>query len=77
MGLDGGTNNNWDQMKNYFLAKYQYYCSTRELKDEIFNLIAKDNETLEEYFELFQYNFQRSPHTALSKDVLKVTMIKE
>lgn len=28
MGLGGGTINNWDQMKNIFLTKYQYYCRT-------------------------------------------------
>ena len=76
MGLSGGTINNWDQMKNYFLAKYKDYCRTRELKYEIFNMTAKYNETLEEYVEQFQYNLQRSPYTTLSKDFFKVTMIK-
>ena len=37
---------------------------------------ARDNETLEEYVERFQYNLQRSPYTMLSKDILKATMIK-
>ena len=58
MGLGGGTINNWDQMKNIFLTKYQDYCQTRELKDEIFNMSTKYNETLEEYVEIFQYNLQ-------------------
>ena len=39
-------------------------------------MTAKDNETLEEYVEWFQYNIKRSPYAALSKYVLKVTMIK-
>ena len=48
--------NNWDQMKESFLKKYQDYCRSRELKDEIFQMVAKPNETLEESIERFQYN---------------------
>ena len=36
---------------------------------------TKDNETLEEYVQIFQYNLQRYPYTTLSKDILKATMI--
>ena len=49
MRLGGGTIDSWDQMKTSFLTTYQHYCRTRDLKDEIFNMNAKDNETLEEY----------------------------
>jgi hypothetical protein len=56
MGLGGGNINSWDEIKQTFLTKYQYYCRTRDLKDEIFQKIAKENETLEEYVEIFQYN---------------------
>lgn len=76
MGLGGGTINDWDQMKTTFLKKYQDFCRTRELKDEIFQMVAKTNETLEEYVEHFQYNLQRSPYANLSLEVLKTTMIK-
>eukprot|EP00253_Pinus_taeda_P022314 PITA_22314 len=54
MGLGGGVINNWEQMKESFLKKYQDYCRSRELKDEIFQMIARPNETLEEYVERFQ-----------------------
>ena len=47
MGLGGGTINDWDQMKTTFLKKYQDYCRTRELKGEIFQIVANTNETLE------------------------------
>lgn len=43
-------------MNNYFLTKYQDYYRTRDLKDEIFKMSTKDNETLEEYVERFHYN---------------------
>jgi hypothetical protein len=56
MGLGGGTINSWDEMKQAFLKKYQDYCRTRDLKDEIFQMTSKENEMLEEYVERFQYN---------------------
>jgi hypothetical protein len=76
MGLGGGTIKSWDEMKQAFLTKYQDYCRTRDLKDEIFQMTAKENESLEEYVERFQYNLQRSPYGTLLSEVLKVTMIK-
>eukprot|EP00253_Pinus_taeda_P006506 PITA_06506 len=54
MGLGGGVINNQEQMKESFLKKCQDYCKSRELKDEIFQMIARPNETLEEYVERFQ-----------------------
>ena len=53
MGLGGGVINSWDQMKDDFLKKYQDYYRSRELKDEIFQMVARPNETLEEYVECF------------------------
>jgi hypothetical protein len=76
MGLGGGTINSWDEMKQVFLTIYQHYYRTRDLKDEIFKMIAKENEKLEEYVERFQYNLQRSTYSALPGEVLKDTLIK-
>jgi hypothetical protein len=76
MALGGGTINSWDEMKQDFLKKYQDYYRTRDLKDKIFQMIAKENETLEEYVERFQYNLQRSPYGTLPSEVLKATLIK-
>jgi len=75
MGLGGGVINNWDQMKEFFLKKY---CGSRELKDEIFQMVARPNETLEEYVECFQYNLQRSPYASLPlpDNVLKTALIR-
>jgi len=39
-------------------------------------MVAKTNETLEEYVEHFQYNLQRSPYANLPLEVLKAMMIK-
>jgi hypothetical protein len=76
MGRGGGTINSWDEMKQAFLTKYQDYCRTMDLKDELFKMVAKENETLEEYVERFQYNLQRSPYGTLPGEVLKATLIK-
>lgn len=51
MGLGGGTINDWEQMKTTFLKKYQEYCRSRELKAEIFQMMARPSKTLEEYVE--------------------------
>jgi hypothetical protein len=76
MGLGGGTINSWDEMKQSFLTKYQDYCRTRDLKDEIFQMTGKEKKTLEEYVEMFQYNLQISPYGTLIGEVLKATLIK-
>jgi hypothetical protein len=39
-------------------------------------MTAKENESLEEYVERFQYNLQRSPYGTLTGEVLKATLIK-
>ena len=78
MGLGGGVINNWEQMKEAFLKKYQDYCRSREIKCEIFQMVARPSETLEEYVEHFQFNLQRSPYASLPlpNNVLKTTLIK-
>jgi len=78
MGMGEGVINDWEQMKGAFLKKYQDYCRSRELKDEIFQMVARPNETLEEYVENFQYNLHRSPYASLPlpNNVLKTTLIK-
>jgi len=78
MGLGGGVINKWDQMKESFLKKYQDCCRSRELKHEIFQMVARLNEALEEYVEYFQYNLQRSPYESLPlpNNVLKIALIR-
>jgi len=60
MGLGGNTITSWDQMKRVFLSKYQEYCKTRDMQDEIFTIIQDDDEMLEDYLERFMYILQRS-----------------
>ena len=60
MGLGGNTIASWDEMKRVFLSKYQEYCKTQDMQDEIFTIIQDDDETLEDYLERFMYILQRS-----------------
>jgi len=47
-------------MKRVFLSKYQEYCKTWDMQDDIFTNIQDDDETLEDYLEIFLYILQRS-----------------
>jgi len=39
-------------------------------------MTSKEDETLEEYIERFQYNLQISSYTTLPRDVLKTTLLR-
>lgn len=62
MGLGGNTISSWEQMRRVFLSKYQEYCKTRDIQDEIFTIVQNNDETLEEYLERFLYILQRLKH---------------
>jgi len=55
MRLGGNTIASWDQIRGVFLSKYQEYYKTRDMQDEIFTIIQDDDETLEDYLEIFLY----------------------
>lgn len=38
-----------------FFSKYQEYCKTRDVQYEIFTIVQNDDETLEEYLDIFLY----------------------
>jgi hypothetical protein len=76
MSLGGHVITTWDQMKEKFLAKYQDYCRTREKREELFKMVQKEDENLEDFVERLQYNLQRSEHPDVSKDILKTILLK-
>jgi hypothetical protein len=51
MSLGGHVITTWDQMKQKFLHKYQDYCRTREKREELFKMIQKEDENLEDFVE--------------------------
>eukprot|EP00253_Pinus_taeda_P020212 PITA_20212 len=76
MSLGAQVITTWDQMKESFLTKYQDYCRTRERKEELFKMVQKEDENLEDFVERLQYNLQRSDHPTMSKDILKTILLK-
>ena len=47
--LGGETITNWDRMKHVFLGKYQEYCNTKDKREELFKMVQKDDESLEDF----------------------------
>jgi hypothetical protein len=76
MSLGGHVITTWDQMKQKFLHKYQDYFRTREKREELFKMIQKEDENLEDFVERLQYNLQISNHHDVSKDILKKILLK-
>ena len=60
MSLGGGTVANWDSMKQVFLEKYQEYCNTKDKREELFKMVQKEDESLEDFGERLLYNVQRA-----------------
>ena len=71
MRLGVGTIQTWNDMREAFLFKYQDYCRTMDLKEEIFKIAQKEEESLEDYMERFHYNLQRSKFINLDPEILK------
>ena len=44
--------------------------------EDIFNMIQGEDESLEDYVDQFQYNFQKSKHKYLEKEILKTLLLK-
>ena len=60
MSLGGRTITNWDRMKQVFLEKYQEYCNTKDKREELFKMVHKDDESLEDFAERLLYNLWRA-----------------
>jgi hypothetical protein len=51
MGLGGSTISTWDDMQTTFLEKYQDYCKSQNIKEELFKFAQKEDESLEDCVE--------------------------
>ena len=76
MGLGGKSIPTWDDMQTAFLEKYQDYCKSRNVKEELFKFTQKEDESLEDCVERFKYLLQRSGHSDLDKGILKVILLR-
>ena len=59
-----------------FLEKHQDYCRTKDKREELFRMMQNDDVSLEDFVERFVYNVQRSNHTDIGNDVLKIILLR-
>ena len=63
-------------MKISFLEKYKDYCMPHNIKDEVFKMIQKEDENLEDFVERFAYNVKREKLNNLDEETLKSLLLK-
>ena len=59
MGLVTRSIRTWNDMRQAFFDRYLDYCMPTNHKDEVFKMIQKEDENLEDLLERFQYNLKR------------------
>lgn len=65
MELGRNSIQNWNNMNNNFLNKYQDYYKVWDIKEEVFKMSQEDDKSLEDYAEIFKYNLQRTKQNNL------------
>ena len=65
MCLGSETVRTWHQMKQVFLRKYQEYYRTKDKREELFKIVQKGDEILEDVVEIFMYNVKTSGQTTI------------
>ena len=75
MSLGGETITTWDKIKQVFLVKYHKYCRTKDKWEDLFKMVQKDDESLEDFVERILYNVQISGHTNIGRDVLNIILL--
>ena len=63
-------------MKHVFLEKYQEYCNTKDKREELFKMIQKDDESLEDFVKRILNNVQRDGQTNMGLYVLKIILLR-
>ena len=76
MGLEDESITTWENMKSSFLEKYHDYCRNRNEKEDIFNMMQKEDEKLEEFVERFLYNLQKTRHIGLNEDTINTLFLR-
>ena len=76
VGLGEHTITNWEDIRKIFLKKYQAYCKSKDSKDDTFRMSQQEDESLEEYIEIFLYNLQKSKHSYLTYDITQTIFLK-
>ena len=63
-------------MKHVFLRKYQEYCRMKDKREDLFNMVEKYYESLEDFVERLLYNVHISGQTTIGRDVLKIILLQ-
>ena len=66
----------WNDMKQTFLDRYLDYCMPTNHKDEVFKMVQREDENLEDLLERFQYNLKRAKMSNLYEETLKALLLK-
>ena len=64
-------------MKQEFLERYLDYCMPFNHKEEVFKMLQKEDENLEDLLERFNYNIKRAKMENLDKDTLKALLLNK
>ena len=76
LGLGTHSIRTWEELKNGFLDKYKYYCMPHNLKDEVFKMMQKEDESLEDLVEILSYKIKRDTMYDLDDETLKSLLLK-
>lgn len=76
MGLGTHAIRTWDEMKIVFLEKYKDYCMPHNIEDEVFKMIQKEGESLEDMVEICAYNIKKAKKYSLGDETLKALLLK-
>ena len=77
MSLINSSIRTWEDMKQAFLERYLDYCMAFNHKEEVFKMLQKEDENLEDLLERFNYNIQREKIENLDQDTLKALLLKK
>jgi hypothetical protein len=63
-------------MMQKFLEKYQDYCKDKERREEVFRMTQHEDESLEDYVKIFNYNLQRERQGDLAPETRHVLFLR-
>ena len=63
-------------MRKSFLERYLDYCIPVNHKEEVFKMMQKEDENMEDLLERFNYNIKRAKMKNLDQDTLKALLLK-
>ena len=70
MGLGEYSIRTWEDMKTSFLWKNQECCKPRDSRNNIFKIQQLEDESFEDYLEIFIYTLHKYKHNDLREDAV-------